>query len=96
MDACRTLASGRQVLPLSPRSEPHVLHRPLCRAGGAALGRGKGAPSAEEEIAIFKDVKAVSVAFWDDYLRGDAAAKAFLDSDGLEKESGGRAKLERR
>jgi predicted dienelactone hydrolase len=64
--------------------------------GATLSGRGKGAPSAEEEVAIFKDVKAVSVAFWDDYLRGDAAAKAFLDSDGLEKESGGRAKLERR
>ena len=64
--------------------------------GATLSGRGKGAPSTEEEVAIFKDVKAVSVAFWDDYLRGDAAAKAFLDSDGLEKESAGRAKLERR
>ena len=64
--------------------------------GAALSGRGKGAPAVDEEVAIFKDVKAVSVAFWDDYLRGDAAAKAFLDSDGLAAESGGRAKIERR
>ena len=64
--------------------------------GASLSGRDKGAPSAEEEVAIFKDVKAVSVAFFDGYLRNDAAAKAFLDSDGIAKESGGRAKLERR
>lgn len=64
--------------------------------GATLSGRGNGALSADEEVAIFKDVKAVSVAFWDDFLRGDAAAKAFLASDRLEKESGGRAKLERR
>ena len=64
--------------------------------GASLSGRGKGAPSGEEEVAIFKDVKAVSVAFWDGYLRSDATARAFLDSDGISKESGGRAKLERR
>ena len=64
--------------------------------GASLAGRGKGAPSVDEEVAIFKDVKAVSVAFWDGYLRNDAAARAFLDSDGISKESGGRAKLERR
>ncbi len=64
--------------------------------GAALAGRGKGAPSAEGEVAIFKDVKAVTVAFWDATLRGDAAAKAFLASDGLGKETGGRATLERR
>jgi dienelactone hydrolase len=64
--------------------------------GASLSGRGKGAPPADVEVALFKDVKAVSVAFWDEFLRDDAAARAFLDSDGLEKESGGRAKLERR
>ncbi len=64
--------------------------------GASLSGRGKGAPSAEEEVAIFKDVKAVSVAFWDAYLKDDAAARAFLASDALAAESGGRAKLERR
>jgi dienelactone hydrolase len=64
--------------------------------GASLSGRGKGAPSADEEVAIFKDVKAVSVAFWDEFLRNDPAGKAFLASDGLAAESGGRAKLERR
>ena len=64
--------------------------------GASLSGRGKGAPPADVEVALFKDVKAVSVAFWDEFLRDDAAARAFLDSDGLAKESGGRAKLERR
>ncbi len=64
--------------------------------GASLSGRGKGAPSADEEVAIFKDLKAVTVAFWDATLRGDAAAKAFLASDGLAKETSGRATLERR
>lgn len=55
--------------------------------GAALAGRGKGAPSAEGEIALFKDVKAATIAFWDAFLRGDAAAKAFLETD---------AKLDRR
>jgi predicted dienelactone hydrolase len=64
--------------------------------GASLSGRGKGAPSLDEEVAIFKDVKAVTVAFWDEFLRNDAAARAFLNSDGLTKESAGRATLERR
>jgi hypothetical protein len=64
--------------------------------GASLSGRGKGAPSADEEVALFKDLKAVTVAFWDATMRGDAAARAFLASDGLAKESGGRATLDRR
>jgi predicted dienelactone hydrolase len=64
--------------------------------GASLSGRGKGAPSTDEEVAIFKDVKAVTVAFWDEFLRNDSAAKAFLSSSELDKETGGRAKLERR
>ncbi len=65
---------------------------------GATLprGRGKDAVSVEQEVALFKQVKIASLAFWDAYLRDDAAAKAFLASDALSKESGGIAKLERR
>lgn len=37
-----------------------------------------------------------SLALWDAFLRGDANARAFLESDALAKESGGNAKLERR
>lgn len=64
--------------------------------GASLSGRGKGAPPVDEEVAIFKDLKAVTVAFWDATLRGDAAAKAFLASGRLAKETSGRATLERR
>ena len=65
---------------------------------GAALPRekGKGAVSAEGEVALFQQVRVASLAFWDAFLRGDAGAKVFLESDALAKESGGKAKLERR
>ena len=65
---------------------------------GAALPRdkGKGAVSAEGEVALFQQVRIASLAFWDAFLRDDAGAKAFLDSDALAKESGGKAKLDRR
>ncbi len=65
---------------------------------GAALPRGKGkdAVSADQEIAIFTEVKIASLAFWDAYLKGDATSKAFLESDALSKETSGKAKLERR
>jgi len=96
MDAFRLSPSGDKFC-LFLRGASHLSFAGRYAEPGATLsGRGKGAPSAEEEVAIFKDVKAVSVAFFDDYLRGDAAARAFLESGGLAQESGGRAKLERR
>jgi predicted dienelactone hydrolase len=65
---------------------------------GAALpaGKGKDAVAVDQEVAIFKQVKIASLAFWDAYLSGDANARAFLDSDALTKESAGKAKIERR
>ena len=70
----------------------------LAAESGAAVPRGKGKASAsvEEEAAIFKDVKIASLAFWEAYLKADANAKAFLASDGLMTESGGKAQLLRR
>jgi hypothetical protein len=41
-------------------------------------------------------VKIASLAFWEAYLKDDANAKAFLASDALITESGGKAQLLRR
>jgi predicted dienelactone hydrolase len=63
---------------------------------GASPGRRKGAATAGEEVAIFRDLKIATLAFWDAFLRDDASARAFLESDALAKETGGKAKIERR
>ena len=60
---------------------------------GASVPRGKGGTTSEEQVAVFKQVKIASAAFWDAYLEGEAGALAFLKSDALDKESGGKAKL---
>lgn len=57
---------------------------------------GKKPNPADEEVAIFKDVKIATLAFWEGYLRQDAAAKAFLQSDALMTDSHNRAQLLRR
>ncbi|HUC53793.1 MAG TPA: hypothetical protein VMR90_07085 [Candidatus Cybelea sp.] len=54
------------------------------------------ASRAEKGGAIFAYTNSASLAFWDAYLKGDAAAKAYLESDALEKFSHGAAKLSRR
>jgi len=64
--------------------------------GAAAAKTGKKTTSAETEVAIFQDVKAATLAFWEAYLKGDASARAFLAGDGLAKESDNRAQLLRR
>jgi predicted dienelactone hydrolase len=46
--------------------------------------------------AILGYTNSVSLAFWDAYLKGDAKAKAYLQSDALEKSSHGAVKLSRR
>ncbi|HKD16344.1 MAG TPA: hypothetical protein VKG23_00655 [Thermoanaerobaculia bacterium] len=50
----------------------------------------------DAEVAIFRDVKAATLAFWEAYLKGDASARAFLAGDGLAKESDNRAQVLRR
>ena len=57
---------------------------------------GKKTTSPEAEIAIFNDVKAATLAFWQAYLTGDGSAKAFLQSDALMTDSENRAQLLRR
>jgi len=64
--------------------------------GAAPPKVGKKTTSADAEVAIFQDVKAATLAFWDAYLKGDAGARAFLAGDGLAKESDNRAQLLRR
>ena len=76
----------------------HLSLTGLTAEPGAAIPRAKGKASAsvEEEVAIFKDVRIASLAFWEAYLKDDANAKAFLASDALITESGGKAQLLRR
>jgi hypothetical protein len=40
--------------------------------------------SAAEQKAIFEWVKIASIAFWDAYLKNDAAARAYVNSEGLQ------------
>ena len=76
----------------------HLSLTGLTAEPGAAVPRAKGKASstAEEEVAIFKDVKIATLAFWEAYLKDDANSKAFLASDALITESGGKAQLLRR
>ncbi|MGE5413722.1 MAG: alpha/beta hydrolase family protein, partial [Syntrophomonadaceae bacterium] len=57
---------------------------------------GKKASSPDAEIAIFKDMKIATLAFWEAYLKQDAAALAFLQSDAIQADSNNRAQLLRR
>ncbi len=70
----------------------------LAAEPGATLPHvaGKKALTADEEVAVFKDVKIASLAFWEAYLKGDANAMTFLKSDALDAESGQKAQLLRR
>src|SRR6266699_965214 len=51
---------------------------------------------AEQGGAIFDYTNSAALAFWDAYLKGDAHAKSYLQSDALEKSSHGAVKLSRR
>lgn len=51
---------------------------------------------AEQGGAIFGYTNSAALAFWDAYLKSDARAKSYLQSDALEKSSHGAAKLSRR
>jgi predicted dienelactone hydrolase len=46
--------------------------------------------------AILGYTNSASLAFWDAYLKGDASAKAYLESDRLEKQSNNAVQLDRR
>jgi len=67
--------------------------RPAGRLGGR-LGWMDGAPG--DQKAIVEWVKQATTAFWDASLKKDAQARKFLESDILDRASGGKAKLERR
>lgn len=51
---------------------------------------------AKQGGAIFDYTNSAALAFWDAYLKGDAGAKAYLESNALEEFSQGAAKLSRR
>jgi dienelactone hydrolase len=70
----------------------------LAEPGAAPLsvsGSGRLAHP-DDEVAIFKQVKIASLAFWDAYLKADAPAKLFLQSDALATDSGVKLKFERK
>ena len=73
----------------------HLSLTGLAAEPGAVLppAAGKKAISPEAEVQIFRDVRIATVAFWEAYLKDAANAKAFLQSDALMTESGGRAQL---
>ncbi len=76
----------------------HLSFTGLAAEPGATLPRasGKKPLSADEEVAVFKDMRIATLAFWEAYLKDDANSKAFLQSDALMAESGNRAQLLRR
>jgi hypothetical protein len=80
-DAFRLSASGDKYCLWLPGGSALSATGQYAEPGAALAGRGKGAPTAQGEIALFKDVKAATIAFWDAFLRGDAAAQAFLRTD---------------
>jgi predicted dienelactone hydrolase len=45
---------------------------------------------------MFGEVKLATIKFWDDFLKGDKAAKAYLDQGGLATDSGELAKVQHR
>ena len=59
-------------------------------------GSGDYSKNAKPPDSIAGHVHAVTLAFWDGYLRHDVAAKRYLESGALEKASGGVLKLARR
>lgn len=59
---------------------------------GGISGRVLGGPADPEQVGW---VQQATLAFWQATLRGDAAARAWLDGDGLTTGSGGRARIER-
>lgn len=76
----------------------HLSLTGLVAEPGTAPPKSPGKPtnSPEEEVAIFKCVRIATLAFWDAYLKEDAAAAAFLKSDALMTDSENRAQLLRR
>lgn len=64
--------------------------------GAVPKASGKKPTTADEEVAVFKDLKIATLAFWEAFLKGDANSKAFLQTDALATESDNRAQLLRR
>src|SRR3989442_807415 len=60
--------AGRQILSLYRRRQPHVFHQ-------------ASRTSAQPGGAIFDYTNSAALAFWNAYLRGDARAKQYLQSN---------------
>jgi predicted dienelactone hydrolase len=66
--------------------------------GGAAALTLLMSPGIAEtdQAAVFNQIKVATIAFWDAYLRDDAKAKAYLQSDALPTWSNGAVRLDRK
>jgi predicted dienelactone hydrolase len=49
-----------------------------------------------DQKAVFRHVRIATIAFWDAYLKGNAKAKSYLQSDALPTYSKGAVRLERK
>ena len=75
----------------------HLSFTGLAAEPGAAVPKAAGKKvSTDTEVETFKDMKIATLSFWEAYLKDDASAKAFLQTDALMTESGNRAQLLRR
>ena len=52
--------------------------------------------SAAQQAVLFDDIRDVTLAYWDAYLKGSTTAAAYLRSDAVVRRSGGRVSIERR
>jgi predicted dienelactone hydrolase len=74
----------------------HLSFTGLAAEPGSAPPKSGKKTSADAEVAIFRDLKIATLAFWEGYLKDDANSKAFLQTDALMTESENRAQLLRR
>jgi hypothetical protein len=88
-------STSRQLFDHLAASDQYLLSFP--RAEGAAFdGRDAGAKGAERDPVFQQAIRVSSTAFWDAYLKSDAAARSWLAAGGLERALNGEGRLEKR
>jgi predicted dienelactone hydrolase len=80
---------------IKPYELVHSVHKYaiVLDGGGHMTFTGMPAKAGTEPAVLYETVKVASVAFWDAYLKGSAAAESYLRSPSLVDFSGGKAKL---
>jgi hypothetical protein len=88
-------AAARQVFERSAAADQYLVS--LMRADGASFdGRAAGAKGGERDPIYRRAIEVGSTAFWDAYLRGDAAARSWLRDGGFARVLAGEGRLETR